>query len=56
MDTIFDALGDAGGRDGVRFIVSSGYGSAPLIVDVQDIAVELLERFDITEHEAPDGN
>jgi hypothetical protein len=42
IETIFDALGDAGEREGV---------------DVQDVAVALLERFDISEHEGPgDGN
>jgi hypothetical protein len=52
MDAIFDALGDAGEREGNRF-----YVERPYTIDVQDVAVALLEQFDITEPQgATDGN
>jgi hypothetical protein len=52
IDTIFDALGDAGEREGNRF-----YVERPYTIDVQDVAVALLEQFDITEPQgATDGN
>lgn len=57
IEALFDALGEQGERQGDKFvvpsIVSSGYTPAPLVIDVQDVAVELLERFDISELEAP---
>jgi hypothetical protein len=57
MEAIFAALGEAGEREGTRFVVPSGYGEGPLTIDVQEVAVELLERFDIAEPEAAaDGN
>jgi hypothetical protein len=57
IEVIFDGLGDAGEREGNRFVVASGYGSGATVIDVQDVAVALLERFEIAEHEGPgDGN
>jgi hypothetical protein len=52
-EAVFDALGDEGERDGFRWIVPSGYGSGPLILNVRNIAVELAKTFDILEREAP---
>jgi hypothetical protein len=45
MAAIFAALGDMGERDGNNFVVSSGYGSGPMVIDVRHLAAELLERF-----------
>jgi hypothetical protein len=56
--TIFEALDeDAGEREGNRLVIPSGYGEGAVVINAQDIAVALLERFDITDREAPaDGN
>jgi hypothetical protein len=50
VDTVFEALGDQGERDRNKFVIPSGYGAGGIIIDVQDIAVALLEGFDIREH------
>jgi hypothetical protein len=53
IEALFDALGDAGEREGNRFVTASDYGSSPIVIDVQDVALELLERFDVIEPKAP---
>jgi hypothetical protein len=55
IDTIFDGLGDQGERDGHRFTIPSGYGAGGITIDTQDIAVALLERFDIAERDQVAG-
>jgi hypothetical protein len=57
VDAIFAALEEIGEREGHRLVIPSGYGEGGIIIDVQGLAVELLERFEIAEPEAPsDGN
>jgi hypothetical protein len=52
--TIFEALDeDAGEREGNRLVIPSDNGEGAVVINVQDIAVGLLERFDIVEPEAP---
>lgn len=49
IEALFDALGHKGERNGNQFVVPSGDGSAGLIINVREVAAELIERFDILE-------